>query len=154
MKHIEAERYAEAVLVARKAIKQGVEAERARLLAKRHEYLGSIVAGGEVSDPTEKDVEKKLARISVLRCQQDGKTFLIYHPEKWLEVFDKTFACFKDRYGDEALQLVRLRYVYGWTTVRIAEEKKISRRAYNNQRDKFLAMLLQHTLQAGLLQID
>jgi len=97
---------------------------------------------------------KRLEPISVLRCVDEGKTFLIYNPETWLAVFDKAFASFKERYGEDNLELIRRRYVYGWTSVRIAEEKGVSRRAFNNQRDKFLAMLLQHALQAQLLQID
>lgn len=154
MKHIEAERYAEAVLFARKAIKDGVEAERARMLSKRKEFMGNIIAGGEVNDPTAREAIKKLAPIPVLRCIDEGKTFLIYQPEKWLSVFDKTFSCFKERYGESNLELIRRRYVNGWTSIRIAEEKGISRRAFNNQRDKFLAMLLQQAVQAGVIQID
>jgi len=154
VKHVDAEKYAEAVLFARKAIKDGVAAERSRMLSKRKEYMGNIIAGGEVSDPTAREAMKRLEPISVLRCVDEGKTFLIYNPETWLAVFDKAFASFKERYGEDNLELIRRRYVYGWTSVRIAEEKGVSRRAFNNQRDKFLAMLLQHALQAQLLQID
>lgn len=153
MRHIDAEKYAEAVLFARKAIKEGVAAERAKMLAKKREVRGRV-AGGKRGDPTADDAMVKLAPITVLRCMDGGKTFLINRPEEWLSVFDKTFISYLERYGEEAVDLVRRRYVLGWTTVKIAEHKGISRRAFNNHRDKFLAMLLQHALQQGLLKLD
>lgn len=154
MKHKEAECYAEALLFARNTISNGVMAARANALAKHKDLLGTAIKGGKTKDPTSEDVIKKLEAIPVLRCMQDGKTFQVNFPEKWLEVFNKTFTTFSDRYGEKATEVMEMRYVKGCSTMEITEEMNITRRTYANYRLAFLGVLLVYAAQYGLIRID
>lgn len=154
MKHKEAESYAEALLFAKSAIENGVYAARANALAKHKENLGTAIKGGKLKDPTSEDVLKKLETIPVLRCMQDGKTFQVNYPEKWLEVFSKSFITFSERYGTKATEVMEMRYLKGSSVQAITEHFKITRRTYANYRLVFLAVVLIYAAQNGLIKID
>lgn len=154
MKHLDCERYVEAVLFAHKTISNGIAAARANSLAKHKEALGTSIVGGERKDPTAQEAMKRLDPIPVLKCIEDGKTFLIHQPEKWLEVFSKSFQTFRNRYGDKHTDMLEKRYLEGKDTATLAEETGISRKRYGERRSVFLNIVMIYAAQYGLIKLD
>ena len=154
MTHKEAENYVEAILFAKQAIENGVAAAKANALSKHREELGTAITGGKQKDPTAQEVFKKLETIPVLRFMDDGKTYQVYQPEKWLEVFKKSFAAFRFRYGETAFESIRLRYEKGLECQEVANACNVSRRAFNDRRTAFLSVLMVYAAQYGLINCD
>ena len=154
MNHKQAENYVEAILFAKKSIESGVIAARQNAVAKHRENLGTHISGGKIKDPTSEEVMKKLEPIPVLRFMDEGKTYQVAQPEKWLEVFSKSLASFRQRYGDRAYKTIEQRYIMGMECLDVAKAGNVSRRAFNARRTAFLAVLMVYAAQYGLIKLD
>ena len=154
MNHKEAENYVEAIMFAKKAIENGVIAAKANAVAKHRENLGTHISGGKIKDPTSEEVMKKLEPIPVLRFMDEGKTYQVAQPEKWLEVFNKSLNSFRFRYGESAHKTIVQRYIMGMECEDVARASEVSRRAFNARRTAFLGVLMVYAAQYGLIKLD
>lgn len=149
----EAERYAEALLIAHKSVKKGVAAVRQEQNRQRKEFLG-ISGRGKISDPTANAAINNIAPLPVIRCYHEGQAFTVVAPESWLEAIKKSFDMYRSRYGEKALRTILNRYDRGWSVQRICSEENISKRLYQQRRSDYLQCLLLQAVQRGLIEFE
>lgn len=154
MQYKNAEKYVEALLFAAKDVKRGVSCARQQANKKRREFLGIAARGSNVPDPTAKAAINNVSPLPVVRCSNGNGSFVVVAPEKWLRAIKQAFDLYGSRFGSEALETIRHRYVDGWNVRQIKEVQGISKSLYQQRRTEFLHCLLLYAVQAGIIEIE
>lgn len=151
MNYAEAEKYAEAMMFARRAIADGVKNARAQQKAQRNGFLGHFMRG---KDPTSDTAIKDSSPLPVVRCFYNGQAFLVNYPERWLKVMQQALDLYRQRFGDAAYLTINHRFIWGWEVRRLIKAENISKRNYQSRRTEFLHGLVLLAVQAGLIYIS
>lgn len=149
MDYAEAIDYAESLLYAKNAIGKAVVSARMQQKAERLEF--DMRTGG---DSTARLAVQAVTPLAAVRCIYLGQTFLVYQPEKWIEVMDKSLLLFRQRFGDKQYKAIQHRYIYHWTVRKISVIDEISTQVFALRRRCFLDGLLMLAVQEGLLRVD
>lgn len=145
----EAEAYCESLFFAKKTIQEAVASARAQQRAERLEF--DMRTGG---DSTARRALQDLTPIAVVRCVYAGQSFIVYQPEIWLKVMDKSLLLFRQRFGDAAYETVRHRFLYHWSSTKIVAQENISRQSFQVRRRDFLNGLMILAAQENLISVD
>lgn len=149
MDYAEAADYAESLLFAKNAIGKAVVSARMQQRAERLEF--DMRTGG---DSTARLAIQAVTPLAAVRCIYLGQAFLVYQPEKWLDVIERSLRLFRQRFGDKSYKAIQHRYVYHWTVRKISVMDEISPQVYALRRRSFIDGLLMLAIQEGLLRID
>lgn len=150
MDYSEAEKYAEAMMFARRAISDGVKSARAQQKAQRNDFFGHFMQG---KDPTADTAIRESLPLPVIRCFYNGQAFLVNYPERWLKVMQQALDLYRQRFGDAAYLTINHRFIWGWEVQRLIKAENISKRNYQSRRTEFLHGLVLLAAQAGLIYI-
>lgn len=149
MDYAEAADYAESLLFAKNAIGKAVVSARMQQRAERLEF--DMRTGG---DSTARLAIQAVTPLAAVRCIYLGQAFLVYQPEKWLDVIERSLLLFRQRFGDKSYKAIQHRYVYHWTVRKISVIDEISPQVYALRRRSFIDGLLMLAIQEGLIRID
>lgn len=149
MDYAEAADYAESLLFAKNAIGKAVVSARMQQRAERLEF--DMRTGG---DSTARLAIQAVTPLAAVRCIYLGQAFLVYQPEKWLDVIERSLLLFRQRFGDKSYKAIQHRYVYHWTVRKISVIDEISPQVYALRRRSFMDGLLMLAIQEGLIRID
>ena len=122
MDYAEAADHAESLFFAKNAIGKAVVSTRMQQRAERLEF--DMRTGG---DSTARLAIQAVTPLAAVRCIYLGQAFLVYQPEKWLDVMERSLLLFRQRFGDKSYKAIQHRYVYHWTVRKISviDEKEI-----------------------------
>lgn len=143
------EAFCESLFFAKKAISEAVASARAQQRAERLEF--DYRTGG---DSTARLAVQDLTPIAVVRCCYLGQTFVVYQPEQWLKVMDKSLLLYRQRFGDVAYKTISHRFLYHWSTTKIVAQENISRQTFQVRRRDFLNGLMVLAAQDNLISVD
>lgn len=146
----QAEEFVEQLAIARRSISVAVDSARLQQKAERLELDYRL----RYKDPTAKLVINDLTPLAVVRCFHENQPFIVYQPEKWLQVIQAAFNLFRQRFGDGPYQIIKHRFIRGWSTKHIMAVDGVSLQTYSLRRQQFLAGLLALAAQNGLIRID
>lgn len=149
MDYAEAADHAESLFFAKNAIGKAVVSARMQQRAERLEF--DMRTGG---DSTARLAIQAVTPLAAVRCIYLGQAFLVYQPEKWLDVMERSLLLFRQRFGDKSYKAIQHRYVYHWTVRKISVMDEISPQVYALRRRSFIDGLLMLAIQEGLLRID
>ncbi len=149
MDYAEAADHAESLFFAKNAIGKAVVSTRMQQRAERLEF--DMRTGG---DSTARLAIQAVTPLAAVRCIYLGQAFLVYQPEKWLDVMERSLLLFRQRFGDKSYKAIQHRYVYHWTVRKISVMDEISPQVYALRRRSFIDGLLMLAIQEGLLRID
>lgn len=131
------------------AIAQNMKKIELRLSTIRYENAQKI------SRSHDKTAAEALANeIEYVDIIVDGEKVRIKMPDLWTKTFKIALARFKDRYGDQAAETIKLRYSRGLQAVEVYTRQCISKRLYQDRRNKFLAMFLLYAVQFKIFVVD
>lgn len=131
------------------AIGKAVVSARMQQRAERLEF--DMRTGG---DSTARLAIQAVTPLAAVRCIYLGQAFLVYQPEKWLDVIERSLLLFRQRFGDKSYKAIQHRYVYHWTVRKISVIDEISPQVYALRRRSFIDGLLMLAIQEGLIRID
>lgn len=145
-----AEEFVEGLAMARRSISVAVDSARLQQKAERLELDYRLRS----KDPTAKLVVQDLTPLAVVRCFHENQPFIVYQPEKWLKVIQEAFNLFRQRFGDGPYQIIKHRFIHGWSIKHTMAVDGVSLQTYSLRRQQFLAGLLALAAQNGLIRID
>lgn len=145
----EVEAFCESLFFAKKSITEAVASARAQQRAERLEF--DMRTRGDI---TARRVVQDLTPVAVVRCVYAGQPFIVYQPEIWLKVMDKSLLLFRQRFGDDAYETVRHRFLFHWSSTKIVAQENISRQTFQVRRRDFLNGLMILAAQENLISVD
>lgn len=149
MDYKEAADYAESLFLARPSIVQAVASARTQRRAESLEF--DMRTGG---DTTARRVINDMMPVAAVRCICLGITFMVYQPEKWLDVMRWSLLLFRHRFGDKAYKAIQHRFVYRWPVSKVAAMDGLSKQHFASRKRDFIAGLLVLAAQEGLVRLD
>lgn len=149
MNYQDAADFAESLFMAKNSIEKAVASTRLQQRAESLEF--DMRTGGDL---TARRAVNDMTPIAAVRCIHMGITFMVYQPEKWLDVMARALLLFRQRFGDKAYKLIQHRFLYHWEVRKIAAMDNVSKQHFATRKKEFLAGLLVLAAQEGLIRLD
>ena len=108
----------------------------------------------EYNDPTANLVVQQGTALEKINMHIDGIEVEIPQPELWVKTIRLAMKRFGERYGPEAGKTIENRYLKALEPIQVYVKQGISKRSYNDRREKFLKMLLLYAVQNNLLNVS
>ena len=135
--------FCEMIAIYNKEIGKAIAAKKRLQYEQRSRFLG---AGIDAS------TGGPLAAVAIKF--EDGETWELLDPERWLDVYKKTRAAYR-KYIDESIpEALDLYYEKGKNQTQAYTRAGVSRTKFFEQRKKFIWMLALYALQDGVLSVD
>ena len=133
------------------SIREAVKEARVEQLEGHFGVTGGNNSGhSKISDPTAAAGIKRATPLKFVKILHDGSELVIYNPEAWLQIMNRTYAAFDGTTVDRAMA----RRYEGAALEKIISDFHISTKTFYNWRSDFLTYAAVQAVSEGLIKLN